>query len=115
VTLANGGDAIDIDAPNSDPTWGAGSIGIADPYISFSGGALHFQFLDILTLDGGEAATHETCSTRTGYAEGGHIDPGTLEGLDTCVRTSAGRFAAVRLNGYSDNAVTLNITTWQLA
>lgn len=115
VTLAKGGDRIDINAPDSDPVWGAGTTSISSQHITYTSSGLYFQFIDLLRLSGGETATYETCSTRTGYGEGTYVDPGTLDGLEVCLRADSGRYAAVRLIGYSDASLTLSITTWELA
>jgi hypothetical protein len=115
VTLANGGDRIDVNAPASDPVWGAGATSSSADYIAYSSGYLYFSGVDVLSLGGGETASYETCSTRTGYGGGDLIDPATLDGLDVCVRASSGRYAAVRLTGYNDDSLKLDITTWELA
>jgi hypothetical protein len=117
VTLAKYGDMVDINAPSSDPTWGApagrkDSIGfysdIATP------DTLLFYQLDAVKLDRGDVASYENCSTRTDYAGLDSGEVSGLEGLDICVRSSSGRFAVVRVTGYDDDSVTLHITTWEL-
>lgn len=112
VRLASGGDEIDINAPSSDPTWGV-PAGYTES-ISFSSGSLQLWDLDIVKLGGGEAATYENCSTRTDYAYVNSVDADTLDGLDVCVRSEGGRFAALRLTGYDSDSATLDITTWQI-
>lgn len=115
VTLAAGGDRIDMNSPSTDPVWGAGTTSTSAQYLSFSTSGLYFNAVDVLRLNPGETATHSTCSTRTGYSGDSYVSVESFDGVEVCARTETGRFAAIRLVDHNDQAVTLAITTWELA
>ncbi len=122
VTLAVGGDFIDLTASPGDPTWGAGSADqFQDPVVFlYDRNNLSFGYgIDMLRLPAGVPATYEACSSGTGYAppRGGsfdnQVDPSTLENSDACLRLDDGRFAALRLVSVGEGTITLAITTWE--
>ena len=116
ITLGSDGDYADLNAPADDNRWGLGTI---DSYTSDSvynsEGTLYFQDVDGLRLDDGEKATFESCSTRTGYTELYEVDAGTLDSSSgLCLRLDSGRFATMELVEETPEAVTIEVTTWEL-
>lgn len=114
VTLTDGGDAADINAPATDATWGSGTIeSYQDGAVELNFGNVYFRSASLLRLESG-TATYASCKSSTGYAPAGQVDPATLEGKNVCLRTDAGRYATARLVGQSPRSVKLELTTWEM-
>ncbi len=123
VALAYGGDAIDFNAPKTDPRWGATSDDRnASGYIYLDQGNISHPGADqLLYLNDmssavlrGEAASYATCSGATTYAPVGSMEPADLERPNTCFRSEEGRLGTIRLVDEEPERVTLDITTWEL-
>lgn len=99
LTIAMNGSA-DLDAPQSDPTWGEVSLPNGANYdLSFNGGVLSpvigAQFQTQILSTGSTNAP--SCQTESGYGTG-NVDITTLKiGTYICAVTSEGRFARLRL------------------
>lgn len=99
LTIALSGSA-DLDAPQSDPTWGEVSLPNGANYdLSFSGEVLSPQFgaqFQVQILSTG-STNKPSCQTESGYGTG-PVDITTLKiGTYLCVVTSEGRFAQLKL------------------
>ena len=99
LTIALSGSA-DLDAPQSDPTWGEVSLPNGANYdLSFTGEVLNPQFgaqFQVQILSTG-STNPPSCQTESGYGTGG-VDMTTLKiGTYLCAVTSEGRFAQLRL------------------
>ena len=88
VTLAAGGDSINLEAPASDVTWASGQTDAADPGLllySSSGNLVFGYDVGLLALGAGQVASFDTCSVATGYS--GNLsgsDPGNFQGTNIC-------------------------------
>ena len=99
LTIAMNSNA-DLDAPQSDPTWGEVSLPNGANYdLSFTGEVLSPQFgpqFQTQILSTGSTNT-PSCQTESGYGTGS-LDITTLKiGTYLCAVTSEGRFAQLRL------------------
>ncbi len=114
VTLADGGEYIDLNAPASDQRWNAADSGSFTPdRMNYYIGHLFLPEVQVLRL-ADEAASWHICSSRTGYAKVGSIGVDTLAGgEDVCLRTASGRYAKLTLLESSEQEVILLITTWE--
>lgn len=113
ITLADGGDAIDLNSTH--PTFDAGVTPTTSDSLSYRNGNLQasWQKIDILPLPGGKKATYETCAAATGYAPMSTIEPHRLTDGDVCIRLQSGNFARIVVQEHTTERVTLDITTWE--
>lgn len=113
LTIAMNGNA-DLDAPQSDPTWGEVSLPNGANYdLSFNGGVLSplasAQFQTQILSTGSTNAP--SCQTESGYSTG-YVDITTLKiGTYLCAVTSEGRFAQLKLAKFPgvNQPVTFNV------
>jgi hypothetical protein len=104
------GPGFDLDAPATDAKWGGVGQDDIYPYrehridISSSARAL---FL------GSTAATYELCSSTTVMVHSSPIESGqVVPGNSFCMKTSADRYAGVRIVGLDGDSTTIDITVW---
>jgi len=114
IELAENGDSIDLNAPATDPTWGATRNNGSDR-ARFHQGQLEIVGAESLTLDG-RMADYATCSTGAGYTRGptesAFFDPASLTG-NQCIRLQSGRYATIKLVEAADERATFSITVWE--
>lgn len=113
VSLADGGDRIDLNAPADDTTWSAGVDTESQDTVGYSSGSLTFNPpRDWARLDG--AAGYRACKSATIYAPAYDIPIAELESAQgNCFRLTTGRYATIQIVGSKKNVVTLDITTWE--
>lgn len=116
VNLAD--DVINLNAPSSDPTWGAGEergIYSKSDEVRYSRLGLSVE-APYLVLPSGTQPSFAACSTATGYQQGvGQlIEPEELE-TPACVRLESGRYATLKAVSWTNDVVTLDVTTWERA
>ncbi|PQZ48520.1 MULTISPECIES: hypothetical protein [unclassified Microbacterium] len=113
VTLADGGDAIDLNS--TQPTFDTGIDTSTSDTLSYRDGELRTSWhqLDILALKNGHKAAYETCAIATGYAPTNTIEPHRLTGEDICIRLKSGNYARIVVQESAPEHVTLEITTWE--
>ena len=109
VTLAAGGDSIDLNSTL--PNFGNGTDRIQKDTLQFGDGVLTSLWgVDVLQLPEGEAA-YETCAVATGYAPTKTIEPHRLDGR-VCIRLQSGNYARITVNALEEERVELTLTTW---
>lgn len=113
VTLADGGDSIDLNS--TQPTFDAGISTSTSDTLSYRDGELQTSWhqLDILALKDGEKAAYETCAVATGYGPTYAIEPHRLTERDVCIRLKSGNYARIVVQESEPEQVTLEITTWE--
>ncbi|MFJ4233443.1 hypothetical protein [Cellulosimicrobium cellulans] len=111
VTLADGGDSIDLNStlPNFDPS--------DDPYrpdsLRYDGESIRGQYgMSALELVE-DTARFETCAVATGYADASAFEPHRLEQGRTCLRLDSGRYAAVVVTRFDKISVDVEVTVWE--
>ncbi len=109
VTLANGGDAVDLNAARTNKLWEGEGWNSTDHVFLYSN---ELRFTGVDTLPTAEPATHAVCSGSSGYAPTSEIDPSNLSDK-LCFRLSSGRYARILLTQGDSERVTLAITTWE--
>ena len=111
VTLAAGGDAIDLNSTLQ--TFGNGIDRIQQDTVWYADGVLKSLWdLDIVHLPDGEAR-YETCAVATGYAPVRTIEPHRLDGT-VCIRLHSGNYARITVNVLEADRVELTIMTWDV-
>lgn len=109
VTLAAGGDSIDLNSTL--PNFGNGADRIQKDTLQFGNGVLTSLWgIDMLQLPEGEAS-YETCALATGYGPTNTIEPHRLDGR-VCIRLQSGNNARITVNTIEEQRVELTITTW---
>ncbi len=111
VTLAAEGDYISLDAPASDPTWGA-TEQPTHPGIFYYHGDVNF--MGVATLKTDQVPSFRQCASSTGYSAEPYRDALDLVGGGSlCLRTDEGRFGSLRVKSASDTVVVMEIVTWE--
>lgn len=109
VTLAAGGDSIDLNSAL--PNFGSGADRVRKDTLQFANGVLTSPWdVDVLELPEGEAS-YETCAVATGYAPTKTIEPHRLDGR-VCIRLQSGKYARIAVNASEEARVELTVTTW---
>lgn len=109
VTLAAGGDAIDLNSTLAN--FGNGADPVKKDTLRFVNGVLTSLWdIDVLQLPEGEAS-FETCALTTGYAPTRTIEPHRLDGT-VCIRLQSGNFARVTVEVLESDRVTITLMTW---
>ncbi len=111
VTLADGGDSIDLNStlPNFDPS--------EDSYrpdsLRYDGESIRGQYgMSALELTG-QTAQFETCAVATGYSDATTFEPHRLQEGRTCLRLDSGRYATVVVTRFDKSAVDVTVTVWE--
>lgn len=120
VLLAKEGEAIDLNAPATDATWGVGgSTGGADTVW------YNYALGDYLDFDGVKVArtqtdaTYEVCRGATNYAwpSSGSGQFSIEELVDRprlCLRLTSGRYGAVSKVNQTSDSIRIRLTVWEL-
>ncbi|WP_435742480.1 hypothetical protein [Microbacterium sp. PMB16] len=109
VTLAAGGDSIDLNSTLAN--FGNGADRIQKDTLQFGNGVLTSLWgIDVLQLPEGEAS-YESCAVATGYAPAKSIEPHRLDGR-VCIRLKSGNYARITVDKLEDERVELTLTTW---
>jgi len=110
VTLAAGGDAIDLNS--TEANFGAGANMASSDSLRYKEGALHAPWtIFVVQLKDG-IASYENCAVATGYAPVSTIEPHRLADGRVCVRTQSGNYARITVESHTADEVTLTIMTW---
>lgn len=126
VTLAAGGDTIDLDSTQmnwdagGDHGWDADTLAYdnsdGDPTLDFGykvlGGGVDFARLP--SGPDSKPASYLTCRPASNYAPvQQYLEPSDLQDDRTCFRLDSGRYATIHVDDYTNRAVTLSITVWE--
>lgn len=110
LTLVSGGGNADLDSPQSDRQWsgkdvdGWGDITQSGNYINF------FTFTSALVSNG--PANYTTCDGQTGYSNDPiPVDPSSA-GMNICVKTDHGRYAAIKIIDVTTDRIRLDVVTY---
>lgn len=110
ITLAYLGNRADLDSPASDPQWQTDDIDV-EYGKSNSKQVLRFQ-TPVIRM-GSTEADYGTCRNTTGYWDAGSYDTGNIAVGDYfCVKTSEGRYSAVKFTGVTDQRLSLDVVTY---
>ncbi|HRY11236.1 MAG TPA: hypothetical protein P5544_14810 [Candidatus Nanopelagicales bacterium] len=119
LTLAAGGDSIDLNS--TDSNFGAQAGRRFEPDVlwyteqGLTAWRIGGQGMSRVRL--AEPASYGPCSVATGWAPipwEGVVDPSELSDGQTCFRLASGRLATIHPVSFDDGKVTLQITVWQL-
>lgn len=113
ITLAEGGDAIDLNSTLD--TFDAGTNYGTSDSLSYRDGTLTTSWhgLHILALTNGQKASYETCAVATGYAPTRSIEPHRLAEGEVCIRLQSSNYARIVVQEHTAERVTLEITIWE--
>jgi len=104
------GPGFDLDAPATDPKWGEVLLVDLFPYGN------HEIVIDSASRSlfiGAQEATYELCSSTTLMVTNKTIDSGqVLPGNSFCMKTSADRYAGVKIVGVNGDVTTIDIIVW---
>lgn len=107
VVIASGGPGIDLDSPPSDPQWRGSGVDIEYYY---HGRVLFSEYQGETLSLGSEKSDYATCRSKTGYRDRLSIDWDAINPGDYfCMKTSAGRYAAVRLTHADTSEVIVDV------
>jgi len=119
ITIALGGEYIDLDAPATDPKWGATSegSGITNSLNYWLDANIHTSSnVDWVRTTEGETADYTTCSAKTGWAQSLFVPRDNVtDKAKYCLRTNSGRYATLRMLSKQGNTITIEITVWEAA
>ena len=117
VLLAKEGDAIDLNAPSSDRSWGAGAGGADTVWYNYAlGDYLEFDGVQVATTH--TDATFEICRWATNYADPsgrGQLDLAEMSDKPRlCLRLTSGRYAAISKVKQTSDSIKVHLTVWEL-
>jgi len=110
VTIAVAGNAVNLDAPKTDPQW-TGS----DADLFYDGSKIGFSYYGQFLSMGKAQATYEKCSAQTGFLNGSNasVEVGTIEAGDyLCVMTNENRITAVRILKFDSASAVFDVIVY---
>jgi hypothetical protein len=105
---------VDLDAPPTDPQWGALQLTPGDQYdISGDGNDGIYLVNEAQGVQLGPQ-TGNSCFTATGYQTDtiGIYTPAIRVGQQICIRTTEGRFSLLKVIGILSDSIQLYVTTY---
>lgn len=118
VMLAIEGDAIDLNSPANDPTWGVSESADRDDMVRYNyalGYYLELIGVEIARMQ--SASNYQACRVATNYASLS-MDRIEMDDIpDTprlCLRLSSGRYAALHKVKRTADSATIGLTVWEL-
>ncbi|VVJ19729.1 Uncharacterised protein [Amycolatopsis camponoti] len=105
---------VDLDSPASDPQWGTTGSFTGKNDLSFNGRDFGYVgWSSTVKLPSSATSSYQSCREETGYENGRYALDDLAAGQSYCVKTSDGRFAAVRLTAVSATKVSFDVTTYE--